>query len=199
MIWFLLIVFIFALLMGVFQVPIWIMYSSVMAVILVFFLIRNPLLFGRDTKKMMTFLKKSKKPYLQFLYHFLNYDLSEAEKAMGKIRFGKLKKIAEMMLLLEQKQFGKAKELLRQIGENNAKWYALAYIAMSEGDAEALKQHKEKIKDIYLLKTLEVDQAVYDGKREEAVVMLEAMIPKLKGFKLLSAVQFLKQIQEGRI
>ncbi len=175
------------------------MYSIVVAVMFVFFLIRNPLLFGRDTEKMMTFLKKSKRPYFQFLYHFLNYDLSEAEKAMGKIRSGKLKRIIEMMLLIEQKQFGKAKELLGQIGENNAKWYSFAYIAMSESDTEALKQHKEKIKDIYLLKTLDVDQAIYDGKREEAVAMLDAMIPKLKGYKLLSAVQFRKQIQEGRV
>ena len=85
------------------------------------------------------------------------------------------------------------------MGDNNFKWYALAFIAVSEGDAEAHKQHKEKIKDIFLLKMLEVDKAVYDGKREEAVAMLEAMIPKLKGYKLLSIVQFLKQIQEGRI
>jgi hypothetical protein len=46
---------------------------------------------------------------------------------------------------------------------------------------------------------LEVDQVVYDGNREEAVAMLEAMIPKLKGYKLLSAVQYRKHIQEGRI
>jgi hypothetical protein len=198
MIWFLLLVLIFAFLIGFFQIPIWIMFSGV-AVMLVFSLIRNPLLFGRDTEKIIAYLKKSRRPYMQFLYHFGNYDLPEAEKEMGKIRSEKSKRIAEMMLRMEQKQFGKAKELLRQMGGNNSKWYALAYIAMSEGDTEAFKQQKEKIKDNFLLKTLEVDQVVYDGNREEAVAMLEAMIPKLKGFKLLSAVLYRKHIQEGRI
>ncbi|MFK9094269.1 hypothetical protein [Bacillus salipaludis] len=198
MIWLVLIVLIVAFLMGFFQVPIWIMYS-VLVVFIVFFLIRNPLLFGRDPEKMMAFLKKSKGPYLHFLYNLLNYDLSEAEKAMGKIRSEKSKRLAEMMLLMEQKQFGKAKELARQMGGNNSKWYALAYIATTEGDAEALKQYKEKIKDHFLLKTLEVDQAVYEGKNEEAVAMLEAMIPKIKGYKLLSTVQFRNRIQEGRV
>jgi hypothetical protein len=82
---------------------------------------------------------------MQFLYYFGNYDLPEAEKEMGKICSEKSKRITEMMLRMEQKQFGKAKELLRQMGENNSKWYALAYIVMSEGDTEAFKQQKEKI------------------------------------------------------
>lgn len=198
MIWLLLLVIIFAFLMGFFQVSIWIMYS-VLVVVIVFFLFRIPLLFGRDTEKMMNFLKKSKRPYMQFLYYLLNNDLPTAEKAMGNIRSGKMKRLAEIMLLMEQKQFGKAKELSGQMGENKSKWYVLANIAMYEGDAAALKQYQEKIKDPFLLKMLEVDQAVCDGKKEAAVAMLEAMIPTLRGFKLLSAVQFRKRIQEGRV
>ncbi|MFZ7946795.1 hypothetical protein [Neobacillus sp. 19] len=198
MIWLLLFVLIFAFLMGFFQVSIWIMYS-VVVVVIVFFLFRIPLLFGRDTEKMMNFLKKSKRPYMQFLYYLLNNDLPTAEKAIGNIRSGKMKRLAETMLLMEQKQFGKAKELSGQMGENKSKWYVLANIAMYEGDAAALKQYQEKIKDPFLLKMLEVDQAVCDGKKEEAVAMLEAIIPTLRGFKLLSAVQFRKRIQEGRV
>lgn len=193
-VWFLLIVFVFALVMGFFQVPIWIMYS-VLGVMLVFFIMRNPLIFGKDPEKMMVYLKKSKRPYFHFLYYFLSYDLSAAEKAINRIHSGKSKRIAEIMLSMERKQFGEAKELLAKMGENKTTWYALAYIAINEGDTKAFEQNKGKIKDNFLLQTLEVDQSVDEGKREKAIAMLDAMIPRLKGYKLLSAVQYRKHIQ----
>ncbi|WP_066309955.1 hypothetical protein [Bacillus sp. FJAT-29814] len=198
MIWFLLIVLIMAFLMGFFQVPILIMYG-ILAVLFIIFLMRNPLLFGKDPEKMLATLRKSKRPFFQFLYHFLDFNWPEAEKAIERIRPGSSKTMAEIMLLLEQKQYGRAKELLSQMRENKSKWYAFAYIAINEDDVEAFKQHKGKIKDHFLLKTLEVDQAVHDGRRDEAIAMLEAIIPKLRGLKLLSSVRFHKQIQEGRI
>lgn len=198
MIWLLLIVVLFAFLMGVFQVPIWIMYG-VLVVVLVFIMFRNPLLFGKDAEKMVAYLKKSKAPYLQFLYHFLHRDLSAAEQARGKIRSKKLKRNSELMLLMERKQYREAKELLTQMGGHKTKWYALADIAINEDDAEAFKQNKEKITDTFFLKTLEVDQAIYDGKKEEAIALLDNMIPKLRGYKLLTAVQYRKQILEGRV
>jgi ABC-type transport system involved in cytochrome bd biosynthesis fused ATPase/permease subunit len=142
MIWFLLFVGLFAILMGLFQIPIWIMYV-VLAVVLIFFLLRNPLLLGKDSEKMIAYLNKSKAPYLQFLYHFLHGDLSEAEQAMGKIRSKKSKRNSELMLLRERKQYGKAKELLAQMGGHKTKWYALSDIAIQEEDAEALK-HLDK-------------------------------------------------------
>ncbi|MEH7082521.1 hypothetical protein V7139_07260 [Neobacillus drentensis] len=46
---------------------------------------------------------------------------------------------------------------------------------------------------------LEVDQAVDDGKKDEAVGLLDSMIPKLRGYKLLTAVQYRKHILEGRV
>ncbi|PGY13165.1 hypothetical protein [Bacillus sp. AFS031507] len=198
MIWFLLLVVLFAFLMGFFQVPIWIMYGVLVAV-LVFIMFRNPLLFGKDAEKMMAYLKKSKSPYLQFLYHFLHGYLSEAEQAMGKIRSKKSKRNSELMLLMERKQYGKAKELLTQMGGHKTKWYVLSDIAINEGDIEAFKQNKEKITDTFFLKMLDVDQAVNDGKKEEAVALLDNMIPKLRGYKLLTAVQYRKQILEGRV
>ncbi|MBT2730373.1 hypothetical protein J7E63_26420 [Bacillus sp. ISL-75] len=198
MIWFLLLVVLFAFLMGFFQVPIWIMYGVLFAV-LVFIMFRNPLLFGKDAEKMMTYLKKSRSPYLQFLYHFLHGNLSAAEQAMGKIRSKKSKRNSELMLLMERKQYGKAKELLTQMGGHKTKWYALSDIAINEGDVEAFKQNKKKITDSFFLNMLEVDQAVYDGKREDAVALLDNLIPKLRGYKLLTAVQYRKQILEGRV
>jgi len=164
-----------------------------------FFLFRNPLLFGKDAEKMMTYLKKSKAPYLQFLYLFLQGDLSAAEQAMEKIRSKKSKRNSELMLLMERKQYEKTKELLTQMDGHKTKWYALADIAINEGDVEAFKQNKAKITDTFFLNMLEVDQAVYDGKKEEAVALLENMIPKLKGYKLLTAFQYRKQILEGRV
>ncbi|MFP5115939.1 hypothetical protein ACSU64_26870 [Bacillaceae bacterium C204] len=198
MIWFLLLVVLFAFLMGFFQVPIWLMYG-ILVVVLVFLMFRNPLLFGKDAEKIMAYLKKSKSPYLQFLYHFLHKDLSAAEQAMEKIRSKKSKRNAELMLLMERKQYGKAKELLTQMGRHKAKWYALSDIAINEGDVEAFKQYKEKITDTFFLNMLEIDQAVYDGKKENAVGLLDNIIPKLRGYKLLTAVQYRKQILEGRV
>jgi len=198
MIWFLLLIVLFAFMMGFFQVSIWIMYG-VLVVVLILILFRNPLIFGKDAEKIMAYLKKSKAPYMQFLYHFLNGDLLLAEQAVEKIRSKKLKRNSEMMLLIERKQYGKAKELLREMGGHKAKWYALSDIAIKEGDVEAFKQNKAKITDTFFLYMLEVDQAVYDLKKEDAVRLLDSMIPKLRGYKLLTAVQYRKHILEGRV
>jgi hypothetical protein len=198
MIWFLLILFIFGLVMGLFHVPVWIVYS-VVGVMLVIFMVRNPLLFGKDTEKMEAYLKKSKAPFYQFLYHFLQGDLSAAEQAMGKIRSKKSKRIAESMLLMERKQYGKAKELLQQMSGLKTKWYALSEIAIHENDPEAFEQHKAKLSDTYFLHMLNVDREVHNEKKEEAIALLDNMIPKLRGYKLLSAVQYRKQILEGRV
>ncbi|WP_144549690.1 hypothetical protein [Bacillus sp. X1(2014)] len=149
MIWFLLLIVLFAFMMGFFQVPIWIMYS-ILVVVLILILFRNPLLFGKDAEKIMAYLKKSK-------------------------------------------------ELLREMGGHKTKWYALSDIAINEGDVEAFKQYKAKITDTFFLNMLEVDQAVYDGKKDEAVGLLDSMIPKLRGYKFLTAVQYRKHILEGRV
>ncbi|MBU8919274.1 hypothetical protein BGM25_24875 [Bacillus sp. FJAT-29953] len=198
MIWILVLVFLFAFLMGVFQVPIWIMFG-VLAVAVVFILLRNPLIFGKDAEKMMVYLKKSKSPHLHFLYHYLHGNLPAAEQAMGKIRSKKLKQNSELMLLMEHKQYEKAKELLSKMASHKTKWYTLADIAINEGDNASFKQYKDKIADTFFIKILEVDQAVYDGKKEEAVALLDKMLPNLRGYKLLTAFQYRKQILEGRV
>lgn len=197
MIWFFLFVVLFAFLMGIFEVSIWIMYG-VLLVVLIFILFRNPLLFGKNPEKMMTYLKKSKSPQMQFLYHSLHRDLEAAEKAMAKIRSKKVIQHSETMLLIERKEFEKAKELLSKMAEHKTKWYSLADIAINEGDVEALKQNKEKLTDSFFLNMLEVDQAVYDKKEEQAVALLDNMLPKLRGYKLLAADQYRKQILEGK-
>ena len=82
---------------------------------------------------------------------------------------------------------------------HKTKWYALADIAINEGDVEAFKQNKAKITDNFFLNMLKAVQAVYDGKKEEMVALLENMIPKLRGYKLLTEFQYRKQILEGRV
>lgn len=198
MVWFLLVVFVIALVMGFFQVPIWIMYG-VFAVMIIFIFIRNPLVFGKDPEKIMAYIKKSKAPHLQFLNHFLQGDLSAAEQGLEKIRMKKAKQGSELMLLMERKEYGKAKELLANMSGHKTKWYALSDIAIQEEDAESHKKYRGKINDRFLLKMLEVDQAVFEGKEKEAVVLLENMIPTLRGYKLLTAVQAHKQILKEKI
>ncbi|WP_154663493.1 hypothetical protein [Neobacillus dielmonensis] len=148
---------------------------------------------------MMLYLRKSKAQYLQFLHHFLQGDLSAAEHAAGNIRSKKTKQIALSMLLMERKQYGKAKELLQKMGGHKTKWYALSDIAINEGDVGAFEANRAKISDTFFINMLEVDQAVYAGEKEKAVMLLENMIPKLRGYKLLSTAQYRKQILEGRV
>lgn len=198
MIWLLILVFVFAFVMGLLQIPIWLMYG-VLAVMIIFFLIRNPLVFGKDPEKMIAYLKKSKAPHLQFLYHFFHGDLSAAEPVMRNIRSKKAKQGSELMLLMERKEYEKAKDLLEKMSGHKTKWYALSDIAIQEEDADAFKQYKEKIHDTFLLNMLEVDQAVFDGKKQEAVALIENMIPRLRGYKLLAAVQVRKKILEGKV
>jgi hypothetical protein len=198
MIWFFLLVFLFAFLMGIFQVSIWIMYV-VLVVVVVFLFVRNPLLFGKDPEKTLEYLKKSKSPQYQFLYHALNEDFAAAQQLMGKIRSKKFKQSCELMLLMERKEYGKAKELVTKMSDNKTKWYSLADIAINEGDDASLKHNKAKLTDTFYLCMLEVDQSVYGGKKEEAVTRLDRMIPRLRGYKLLSAYQYRKQILEGKI
>lgn len=198
MVWFLLVVFVIAIVMGFLGVPIWIMYS-VFAVMIIFIFILNPLVFGKDPEKIMAYIKKSKSPHLQFLYHFLQGDLSAAEQWLEKIRMKKAKQGSELMLLMERKEYGKAKELLANMSGHKTKWYALSDIAIQEDDAESFKKYRGKINDRFLLKMLEVDQAVFEGKKKEAVALLENMIPTLRGYKLLTSVQASKQILEEKI
>lgn len=198
MIWFFLVVVLIAALMGFFQVSIWIMYVVVI-VFTVFILLRNPIIFGKDAEKILAYLKRSKAPYMQFLYYFLQGDLSAAEQVMGKIRSKKQKQGSELMLLMERKQYRQAKELLAQMAGHKSKWYALADIAINEGDEEAFNKNKEKISDIFFLDILEVDKAVYYGEKEVAIGLLDNMIPKLRGYKLLTAVHYRKQILEGKL
>jgi hypothetical protein len=198
MIWLLILVFVFAFVMGLLQIPIWLMYG-VLAVMIIFFFIRNPLVFGKDPEKMMAYLKKSKASHLQFLYHFFHGDLSAAEHVMRNIRSKKAKQGSELMLLMERKEYEQAKDLLEKMSGHKTKWYALSDIAIQEEDAAAFKHYKEKIHDTFLLNMLEVDQAVFDGKKQEAVVLLENMIPRLRGYKLLAAVQVRKKILEGKV
>jgi hypothetical protein len=107
--------------------------------------------------------------------------------------------MTELMLFMERKQFEQAKELLAQICETKTKWFATAYIALYENDTELFRQSKDKLTDIFLLQSLEVEQALLEGERDRAVAILDAMIPKLKGYKLLTMVQFRKHILEGTI
>jgi hypothetical protein len=172
---------------------------GLLTVLLVFFIYRNPLILGKNVEKMLAYLKKSKAPHLQFLYYFLHGDLSNGEKAKEKIRSKKLKLNSELMLLIERKQYGKAKELIIKMGGHKSTWYALSYIAIQEGNTDGFNQYKGKIKDSFLINMLGVDRAVYDGKREEAVTLLDNMTPKLRGYSLLTAVQYRKQILEEKV
>lgn len=89
MIWFLLFVGLFAILMGLFQIPIWIMYV-VLAVVLIFFLLRNPLLLGKDSEKMIAYLNKSKAPYFNSFIIFFMVTYRRLNKRWGKSAFQKI-------------------------------------------------------------------------------------------------------------
>ncbi|UQD52213.1 hypothetical protein C0971_09415 [Bacillus methanolicus] len=199
MVWLFLLLFAISFLMGVFDIPQWIFLLVFIPFALT--LLYRPyylVFFEKDVNKIMNFLKKSKQSNYQFIYHLFNDDVTKAEKELLRIRSSQLKIISYLILLSKQKRYNEAKELLQQMKENVHKWYYGAAIALQLGDHSTYQQYKAKVKDPVYRTWLEAEERVHEGKKTEALNMLDEQIPKLRGLKLLSAIQYRKEIREER-
>jgi pentatricopeptide repeat protein len=192
----LVIIFIFSLIMGFLDAPLWITYLVMVPIVFVFLLYQSPLLFGKDVSKMMIFLQKSKKPYYQFLYYLFEDDDVEAEKTLQRIRPERFKIMSKVTLLTKQKRYNDAKNLLDQMKDDGFKWYNLAGIAINEGDYDTYNQYKGRIKNQVQRTWLEIEEKTNKGKKAEAIALLDEQISNLKGYKLLAATHYRKELSK---
>lgn len=191
MVWFFIGIFLADLLLGFMQASIW-AFIVVNLIFLGVFMFKSfyPILFEKNPEKVMEYLKKSKHPHFQFFYYFFNDQLDEAENKLHQIKSPNYKRLNHMNLLVKRKQFDEAEEMAKGLKDNVYKWYSLAGIAIEQGDVESFATYKEKVRNPFYRKLLEMEERVQDGKKEEVISELEKMIPNLRGSKLLSVIQY---------
>ncbi|KAB2332282.1 hypothetical protein F7731_17070 [Cytobacillus depressus] len=196
-IWLYILLFFIALLMGFVGAPQWIVnIVFILFVFVILYILFYPILFEKDLKKIMRFLRKSKQSHYQFIYHMFNGDMQVAEKSIERIRSKQLKNIDKIMLLVKQERFTDAKALLPQLRNSVYKWYYSAAIALEEKDEEAYKKFKSHLKDPIYISWLEMEEKVRLGRKDEALAMLDEQMATLRGLKLLSAAQYQKELEE---
>jgi hypothetical protein len=191
MFWFFIGIFFADLLLGLMQAPVW-LFILVNLVFLLVFMLKSfyPVLFEKDPEKIMAFMKKSKQPQFQFYYYFFNDEFEEAEDKLHKIKSPFYQKLNHVNLLVKRKQYDEAEEMARGLKDNMYKWYSLAGIVIEQGDRESYRDYKEKVRNPFYRRLLELEEMVHDGKKEMVLSELENMIPNLRGLKLLSVIQY---------
>ena len=191
MFWFFIGIFFADLLLGFMQAPVW-LFILVNLVFLSVAMLKSfyPVLFEKDPDKIMTFMRKSKQPQFQFYYYFFNDQLEEAEDKLHKIKSPFYQKLNHVNLLIKRKQYDEAEEMASGLKDNMYKWYSLAGIAIEQGDRESYRNYKEKVRNPFYQRLLELEEMVHDGKKDMVLAELENMIPPLRGLKLLSVIQY---------
>ncbi|WP_079504908.1 hypothetical protein [Mesobacillus jeotgali] len=197
MVLFFILIFLADLLLGFMQAPVW-AFILVNLIFLLLFMLKSfyPVVFEKDPEKIMNFMKNSKHPHFQFFYYFFNDRLEEAENKLNQIKSPFYRRLNEVNLLVKRKQFSEAEELARGLKDSMYKWYSLAGIAMEQGDRESYQKYKEKVRNPFYRRLLEMDEMVHDGKKEEVLAELDHMIPNLRGSKLLSVIQYKQDISK---
>ncbi|GAM12809.1 hypothetical protein [Mesobacillus selenatarsenatis] len=191
MFWFFIAIFIVNLFLGLMQAPLF----AVIVVNLIIFLINMyksfyPFLFEKDPEKVLNFMKNSKQPHFQFYYYVFNDELDEAEERLDKIKSPFHQKLNHVNLLVKREQYDEAEEMAIGLKDNMYKWYSLAGIAIEQGDRESFGEYKEKVRNPFYLRLLELEEMVHDGEKDKVLAELENMIPNLRGTKLLSVIQY---------
>jgi hypothetical protein len=195
MVWFFIATFFANLFLGFMQATGWAVILVNLIIILIFmFKSFYPVLFEKNPEKIMHFMKNSKQPHFQFFYYFFNDDLEEAENRMHQVKSPFYKRLNHVNLLVKRKQFAEAEEMAKGLKNNMYKWYSLAGIALEQGNRESYIEYKEKVRSPFHRRLLEMDEMVQDGKKDKVLAELDHMIPKLRGSKLLSVVQYKKEI-----
>ncbi|WP_445489579.1 hypothetical protein [Niallia sp. 03133] len=195
MIWSFIFLLIIAIIVPIFNLPFAVLIIAyILFVVATIYFSFYPILFEKEVKKILQFLKKSRQPYNRFLYFLYIGDEKEAENLLNRIRYKEVKNISQIILLSKQKKFDKAKELLPLMKESKNKWYYTAALALEEGDLATYQTNKDLIKDELLLTWLNIENKRKQGEETEALHMLDKVIPTLRGLKLLSALQYKKEI-----
>ncbi|WP_078411855.1 hypothetical protein [Priestia abyssalis] len=195
MLWLYVALFITALIMGMLNVSQWVLIATLIGfTALSLWQSFYPILFEKDEKKIMKFLGKSKQAHYQFLYHFFNDDMPKAEASLQRIRSKRMQNASNLLLFTKKKQYTEVKALLPQMKDDDVKSYYSAVIAYEEQDNSGYEEYKGKIQDQDYVTWLEVEEKVQQGRKAEALAMLDEQLLKLKGLKRLSAVHYRKEI-----
>ncbi|WLR54537.1 hypothetical protein LC048_19235 [Mesobacillus subterraneus] len=191
MFWFFIGIFFADLVLGFMQAPLW-QFILVNLVFIAAFMLKGfyPVLFEKDPDKIMTFMKKSKHPQFQFYYYFFQDQLEEAEDKLHKIKSPFYQKLNHVNLLIKRRQFDEAEEMARGLKDNMYKWYTLAGVAIEQGHRASFGEYKEKVRNPFYRRLLELEEMVHDGDKDKVLAELEDMIPNLRGVKLLSVIQY---------
>lgn len=195
MVWFFIGIFLADLVLGFMQAPVW-AFIVVNVIFIGVYMFKSfyPVLFEKNPEKVMSYLKNSKHPHFQFAYYFFNDELEEAENKLHQIKSPNYKRLNHVNLLAKRKQFAEAEEMAKGLKDNVYKWYTLAGIAIEQGDRELYQTCKEKVRDPFYRKLMEMEELVQDGEKEKAISELDHMIPGLRGSKLLSVIHYRQEL-----
>lgn len=199
MVWFFIGLFLADLILGFMQAPV-LLFVLVNLIFILLFMYKSfyPVVFEKDPEKIMNFMKNSKHPHFQFYYYFFNDRLEEAEDKMHQIKSPFYKKLNHVNLLVKRKRYVEAEEMAKGLKDNMYKWYSLAGIAIEQGDRENYRKYKDKVRNPFHRRLLEMDEMVHDGEKETVLAELDDMIPRLRGSKLLSVIQYKKDLVNRR-
>lgn len=195
MTWYYITIFIAAVLLGIFQAPIWLIIIVLLGLSLISLSQQlYPVLQETKTDKVLSYLKKSKLPYYQFIYQFFEGSTEKMEAALQKIRSNNQKKIAEVLYLLKQEKYSEAESTLLELTNNDFKTYHSAIVYLHLANETAYNDNKSKIKDPHYRMMLQAAKLEHEEKLDEAIAIMDQQIPSLKGLKRLSAVQYQKDL-----
>ncbi|WP_213371755.1 tetratricopeptide repeat protein [Mesobacillus boroniphilus] len=195
MVWFFIGIFAADLLLGFMQAPVW-AFIVVNLIFIGVYMFKSfyPVLFEKNPEKVLNYLKNSKHPHFPFFYYFFNDQLEEAEQKLSQIKSPNYQRLNHVNLLVKRKQYDEAEELAQGLKDNVYKWYSLAGIAIERGDLKSYKIYREKVRNPFYRKLLEMEEMVQDGEKEKVISELENLIPDLRGSKLLSVIEYKQEL-----
>jgi hypothetical protein len=197
MVWLFVLLVLSSFFMGLLNAPQWVMFIVfILFVIGVMYITLYPVLYEKNINKILEFLKKSKNAHYHFLLNLYNGNIEEAEKALKGIKSEQLKYFAKIALLNYQNRFIDAKAYLSKLKESESKWYYSAAIALEENDLNTYEENLSFIKDPLNRSFLDIEVKMRSGEKQQALAMLEEHIRKLRGLKLLTAVQYKKELEQ---
>lgn len=160
----------------------------------IFYKLLYPLFFGRNASVIMEYLKKSRNPHYQFVYHFFAGNLDQAEKKIQKVKSKQLKIMDQVLLSTKKMEYSEAKSFLSDLKESDYKWYYRAVIAAAEGDEEEYETNKSKLKDSTFLSFLQIEEMFKSGNKKEALALVEHEVKRLRGVKLLTVTHYQEEL-----
>lgn len=188
---------IISFIMGLVGAPAGVMFIVfILFIAAVMYMTLYPALYEKNIQKIMNFLKKSKNEHNQFLFHLYNGNLKEADKAIKTIKNEQLQYYAKLALLINQNKIAEAKEYLEKLRDDEFKYYYTAALALEENDFSTYEENIVNIKDPLHKTFLTIEKKIRTGQKQEGLAMLDQQLKKLRGLKLLSAVQYKKEVEQ---